>query len=402
MVLALILASVAWVVAVEKSDPTDETRYSQPIQVTLSGLAKGMTVVGEFDEHVQITVRAPNSILESLTIDDFSTTIDLTGLDAGVYKALVQVTLNKEPSRVTLVEPEYVTLELEPIAVRSVPVRVLTEGEPALGYLRRTQVAVPDEVTVSGPSTYVAQVVEAVATVSVQNADADIEGEFQLQTQDGEGQPVPYVTLTPEAVNVSIPIEPSGYYRPLAIKVVLEGQVDPNYRITNISVEPPTVTVFGVPSVIEALPGYIETESINVEGVQADVIAQPILSVPPSVTIVPGQQVVEVRVSIEAIQGSLTVEIAPERQGLEPGLTAIVSPETVEVILSGPLPVLEALEADDVRVILDLLDLPVGTHQIKPQVIVPEGVTAQSINPATVQVEISSVPPPTPTVVTEG
>jgi len=103
-----------------------------------------------------------------------------------------------------------------------------------------------------------------------------------------------------------------------------------------------------------------------------------------------------VKVSIEPIQSSQTVVITPEIQGLDPGYTFTVSPETVEVILSGPLPLLEALEDNDVRVVLDLFELPGGTHQIEPQIVVPEGVTAQSINPATVQVEILVAQTPTP------
>jgi YbbR domain-containing protein len=356
-----------------------------------------MVVVGDFDERVQITVRAPESILNSLKLDDFAVGVDLTNLDQGIHQVPVQVTLNKDPSRVIQVEPEYVTLEVEPEVVKTVPVRMQIVGEPALGYLMRAPIVVSRQVTVTGPSTYVTQVVEAVTEISVQDAETSIEGEFELQIQDSEGQPVPYVTWTPKVTNVRIPIEPSGYYRALAVKVVLEGQIAPGYRITDISVEPPTVTVFGTPDVVAALPGFIETEPINVEGVQADVIERPALNGTSNVAVVPGQQPVEVLVSVEAIESSLTVEITPELQGLGPNLTATVSPETVEVILSGPLPVLETLEAEDVRIVLDLFELPLGTHQLEPQVVVPEGMTAESILPATVQVEIFVAPRPTPT-----
>ena len=393
VVLALILAALAWVVAVEEEDPTLEERYAQAIPVAPSEPPAGMVIVGEFDEHVQVTVRAPQSVWSSIKVDDFAVAVDLSGLDAGVQEVPVQVVLNKYPSRVVLVEPEYVTLELEPEAEVTVPVHVQVKGEPSLGYLVRTPVITPCQVTVSGPSTYVAQVVEVVTQVSVQDADAEIEGEFQLQLQDGEGQPVPYVTLALEKVNVRVPIELSVYYRPLVVKVILEGQFASGYRITEVSVEPPSVTVFGVPDVIAALPGFIETEPINLEGAQADVVARPVLNVPPNVSVIMDEQPV-VRVSIEAIQSSLTVVITPTLQSLEPGFTATVSPETVEVILSGPLPLLEALEADDMRVVLDLFDLPRGTHQIEPQIVVPEGVTAQSVNPATVQVEIFTAPTP--------
>jgi YbbR domain-containing protein len=399
MVLALILAILAWVVAVEEEDPTLEERYPQPIPITPSELPEGMVIVGDFDERVQVTVRAPKSVRNSLKVDDFTATVHLAGLDAGVHKVPVQVVLNKRPSQVMLVEPEYVTLEVEPKAERSVPVRVQIEGKPALGYFPRAPIVASRQVTVSGPSTYVARVVETVIQVSVQNAKSTIEGEFELRLQDSEGQSVPYVTLTPEVVSVRIPIESTGYYSTLGVKAVLEGQPAPDYHITYISVEPPTVTVFGAPDVVAALPGFIETEPVDIEGAQADVIERPTLTVPPNVIVVPGPSPVEIKVSIEAIQSSLTMEVTPEIQGLGPGLTATVSPETVGVILSGPLPLLETLEADDVRVVLDLFGLPLGTHQIEPQVsqvVVPEGLTAQSILPATVQVTISTWPTPTP------
>ncbi len=72
----------------------------------------------------------------------------------------------------------------------------------------------------------------------------------------------------------------------------------------------------------------------------------------------------------------------------------------MNVILTGPLPVLESLAAEDVRVILDVTDLGAGTHQVTPRIIVsPAGVVAQAVLPATVEVTITlaSQAPATPT-----
>lgn len=396
MVLALILAALAWIVAVEEGDRTLEERYSPAIPVTLSELPEGMVIVGEFDARVQITVRAPESVWRSLRFDDFTVTADLTGLDAGEHRVPVQVTLSKSPAQVLLFEPEYVTLALEPEAERIVPVRVHIEGEPALGYLRRAETVIPYQVTVSGPSTYVTQVVEAFTQVSVQDASADIEEDFPLQLLDDDGQPVPHVTLTSAMVHVHIPIELSEEYHTLTVRPRRDGLLAFGYSITGFSVEPDTVTVSGAPDVLAGLPGFIETETIDVEGAQVDVIVHPALNVPENIVLVSGQQVT-VTFFVEAIQSSLIMEITPTLQGLEPGLAATVSPETVEVFLSGPLSQLNTLKTDDVRVILDLFDLEPETHPIEPQIVVPEGVTAQSINPATVQVEIFIAPTSAPT-----
>ena len=396
MVLAFILAILAWVVALEESDPTIEARYAQTIPVTLTGLPEGLIIVGTFDESVQATIRAPQSIWNSLGVDDFDVVVDLANVDAGTHTLPVQLTLSKQPSRIVAIDPENVSLELEHQVDQAMPVQVQVEGEATLGYLKRPPIVNPLQVTVSGPSTYVSRVVEVVARISVQDSVADVTEELRVQLRDSTGHSVPYVTVVPDTIDVRVPIAQSVYYRPLVVKVTLTGTLPSGYWITGISVDPPSVTVFGIPDVLAALPGHIETEPISLEGAQTDVIERPALIVPSNVSIVMSEQPV-VQVSVEAVQSSLTVVVTPTIQGLGPGLTSTVAPETAELILSGPLPVLEALEDGDVRVVLDLFGLGPGTHPIEPGIVVPEVVTAQSILPATLQVEIFVAPTPTPT-----
>lgn len=393
--LALILAVLAWVVAAEEADPTITERYAPSIPITPLGLSEEMVIVGGLNQRVQVTVRAPESVWRAITADDFSATVDLTGMEPGTHEVPVRVELSRGPSRL-MYEPESLTLELERSAERVVPVRVEPGGDPALGYIVQAAAATPGWVTVSGPSSYVNQVVHAVGQIFVGDASAVVEGELTLRPVDDEGRPVPYVALTPEVVHVRVPVELSEEYATLTVRPTRIGRVASGYRMTDITADPSTVNVRGAPDVLAALPGYIDTEPINVEGAQTNVVVQPALDVPPNVTLVSGQQVT-VTVSIEPIQSSLTLEISPTLQGLAPGLTATVSPVDVEVFLSGPQPTLESLKAGDVRVILDLFDLARGTHQVELQGVVPEGVTLQSILPATVQVEISTAPTPTPT-----
>ena len=397
MVMALILAVLAWFVAVEQSNPTVERRFAQPIPIAISGLAEDLVVVGTFDERVQVTVRTTQSVWESLRVEDFDAAADVSGLARGVHEVPVDVNLDKEPSRIVERNPQVVVIELDSRASPSVPVRIETEGRPAIGYVPRPKVVEPTEVTAVGPTGYVTRVVGAFATVSIQGAEEDVEETLRVRPQDANGDSVPYVSLMPETVDVRVPIEPSGYHTTLAVKAVLTGEIASGYRITDISIDPPTVTVFGSPDDLAALEqGFIETKPIVVEGAQDDVVVRPGLSTPPEVTLVPGQQV-EVQVFVEAIQSSVTITSTPEIQGLEPGYTATVSPDTVQVILSGPLPRLESLTPDDVRLVLDLFELPVGTHQIEPEVIAPAEITAQGVIPATVQVRISEVAELTPT-----
>ncbi|MCX7680360.1 MAG: CdaR family protein, partial [Anaerolineae bacterium] len=310
MVLALILASLSWVVAVERNDPTIEQSYPQAIPVTLSGLSDGMVIVGDFKATVQFTVRAPASVWDTLESADFMAAVDLTGMGPGLYRLPVRWALNRHPAWVMRVEPEYVDVELDFKATRPVPVRVVVEGEPRLGYIQRPPIVTPSQVIVNGPESYVARIAEAVVTLSVQDATTDVSEELQPRLLDSQGQPVPYVTLETKKVSVQVPIQLSAYYRVLSVKAVLTGTLAPGYRITNISVDPPNVTVFGSPESIAALPGYIETRPINLEGVQANIVERPPLNLPQNISLVMAEQPV-VRVFVEAIQGSRTVVVTP-------------------------------------------------------------------------------------------
>jgi len=397
MAMAFILAALAWFVALEEADPTIEQLFPPTIPVRVTGLPEDLIIVGTFDERVYVTVRAAQSVWDELRVEDLDATVDLSGLEPGVYEVPVEVDLGKEPSRITEVEPEVVTVELESRESQSVRVRVDIEGRPAVGYVVRTEQVEPREVIVEGPGSYVTRVVDAFAALSIQGAEEDVEENLTVEPRDAEGDPVPYVSLVPENVDVRVDIEPTGYHAALAVRAVLTGEVASGYRITDISITPPAVTVFGRPQDLASLEqGFVETKPIAVGGATGDVIVRPGLSPPPEVTVVPGVRV-EVHVFVEPIESSMTITVTPEIQGLGQGYTVTVSPDTVEVILSGPLPKLELLEPDDVRIVLDLFELATGTHQLEPEVITPQEIVFQGVIPATVQVRIAELVDPTPT-----
>jgi hypothetical protein len=112
-----------------------------------------------------------------------------------------------------------------------------------------------------------------------------------------------------------------------------------------------------------------------------------------------GEQSVSVKVGIAPIEGSRTISYRPvEIIGLKTGLRAELSPQTVDVILSGPLPVLDSLAISDVHVQIDLTGLSPGTYQLTPRVFITQlNITVESILPGTVEVIITIIGAITPT-----
>jgi YbbR domain-containing protein len=105
-----------------------------------------------------------------------------------------------------------------------------------------------------------------------------------------------------------------------------------------------------------------------------------------------------IQAGISPIQSSLTLSGEKvEMLGLPAGMTAQISPATVDVILSGPLPLLDTLTRQDVHVTVDLSGLEAGTHQLVPKVeVLISNVTVESLLPGTVEVILSPGLTPTP------
>jgi len=397
ILLSLALSTLIWATAVEQENPTLEQAFPSAIPVSLTNTPAGMIAYGQTDARVSVVLRAPQSVWKALRPEDIRAFVNLSGLKPGIHNLPVQVQVNIGPVQVRRVEPSTLVVYLEPLAQAEVPVRVRLEGNTPLGYIARPPESETLTVTVSGPASLVAQVVEAQAVVSVEGRRADVDGEFDLKPYDAQGKEVPYILLRPSRIAVHVTVEQLSGFRDVAVTARLIGQVASGYRISGITVDPPVVTVYGAPEVISRIPGYLETAPLDLENTKESLEVRLPLVAPEGVSLLMKEPVVIVRVTVVPIEGSMTVRRPVEIQGLAPGLTATVAPEEVEVILNGPLPVLEELRPEDVRVLVDLFNLTPGQYSREPQVVVtPSGVTVGAILPATVQVEISLPVTPTP------
>ncbi len=398
---AVALAIAVWVLAVTTTDPVEKRNYSRPVELEVTGLDPQLTITSELPEQVSLTLSAPTSIWTS----ELSNTnvirayLDVSGLEAGNYTLPIDLQIDAQPVKVDNYSPKEIEVRLEQVYTKDLSITLVQPSSPAVGYEAGAPKLSTDVATVSGPSSQVEKVAEIRATLDISQAKEDIDRDLELQALDENGLPVENVVISPEKVNVTMVISQRGGYRNVSVKVLTSGQIASGYRLTNISSNPLVVTVYSSdPELVNNLPGYIETQPLNLTDAQEDLQVSLPLAVPSGISVV-GESTIKVTVSISPIQGSVTLTSLPvEIVDLLPEYNVTLSPDRVDVILSGPIPTLDELTSSDVRVLINLADYTEGVYQLEPLVELDvTGILVESKLPASIEVEIMPVAEPTAT-----
>jgi YbbR domain-containing protein len=401
LVLSVALAIAVWISAVTAEDPIQERPFARPVTIERIGQDPALVISNEVPTQVSVTLSAPGSIWDRMLSDraPVRAWIDLAGLEAGAHTIQVKVDPLIKPAKVTNQSPDTVTVTLEPLVSRDLAIALVRRGEPAIGFQADSPALSLDAVTISGPASQVERARTARVVIDLTQASEDISRQAAVEVLDVNEDPVEGVTVTPGEVFLNQPISQRGGYRNVVVKVVSTGQVASGYRVTSISVFPPTVTVFSAnPSLVDRLPGFVENSPVDLGGVRDDLEMRMPLNLPDGVEVV-GDETVLVQVGVAAIEGSLTLNNLPvEVTGLPENLVARISPQEVDVIVSGPLPLLENLDESDVQVSLDLSDTGEGTYQLAPRVEIRiDELAVESILPGSIEVIVEVRPPSTPT-----
>ncbi|HET6444119.1 MAG TPA: CdaR family protein [candidate division Zixibacteria bacterium] len=395
LLLAVILAIVIWAAAIRAGDPVD-TRILE-ISVETIGVPPQATLLSRPPQSIFITIEGPASALENISPSDFEATVDLSEVPYSEVEVPIQVVFLGDEDQVQIISqsPETAVIRMEQIITRDIPISVHVRGDVARGHRQGDVRVEPDFVQVTGPEPRVNDLAEGRVTIFLDDAREDITEERSPTFYDNEGNVASVVgmTISPEEVVVIIPIDELAGFAEKPITVDWVGEPAPGYRLLDVKAEPTSVQVTGSPAELIGL--RIQTEPVDISGLDESTTFQVALDLPDGVGVVDVQPIV-VTVEIEPILTSDVVRRPVEIRALGEGFEAVVEPDQVRVFLFGPLPVLDSLAEDDIRVTVNLLNLVTGTHVLEPLVRVSaEEIEVRSTQPAVVTVIITSIISPT-------
>ncbi len=393
LVLAFALAFAVWISAVVAADPNEQRAYPNPLDLEVLQLSSDLILIGDLPGDISVELSAPASLWDRISNEPnvLEAYIVLADLEAGEHLLPVQIQSNIDPVRLISVDPAEVTVTLEMRTSRTLDVSVNVVGTVALGFQIEDISLSNSEARISGPSSIVSEVDQILANLDVDGERESHSNLIDLVALDADGNSLSGLSLLPSSVDIQIAIEQAGGYREVAVAVETFGQPSQGFRVIDISVTPPIITLFSDDiDLIEGLPGFVSTLPLDLTDAQGDIISRLALNLPDGVSVEGEQQNVEVVIGIAPIESSIPITVVVEIIGLAPGTIAEISPESVNLILSGPLAILESLAPGDVRLLVDVSELEAGSHLLGPKVeILPEDVLVLSVTPSSVEIVIS-------------
>lgn len=374
--LALLIAFLMWFVVMNYEDGVvTKTISGIPVEM-INGdsiIANGNLYNVTDGESVEIIVRGPRSIVENLEANDFVASADLSHLSVTNSTTIEVVTNSNIPNSaakklsITPVN-QYVTLSIEEESEKSIPVRVITTGDAEKGYAPGSPVPTPNMVTVTGPESVLANIVEARAVVDISGAKEDIVKIVNLGCIDGYGSAVQKdnISLSASTVSVNVPIYQT---KTVNINVNTAGKLKDGYGIKAINYEPSSIVIAGTPEDLESIDS-IDINDVIVTDADANIEKNIDLTNYLSNDIFLADESVSdlaVNVEIEAMK-ELDITVAKNKIRIIGGNPDynydIVSPDNIKVKLNGFEEDITGLTIDDINPRINVKDLNIGENEM--------------------------------------
>ena len=382
--LSLLIAVIFWFfVDSEQGHNTTQTYYNIPVEFigeTDTLPSRGLMLTTGADATVDLELRGPRTVISDLSREDITLQVDLTSITAtGTFSMTYDLLLPDEIPRSSVTTERAsrstITVTIEELFDKTVPVKVSVAGEVADGYIYMAErmIAEPSELTLSGREEDVDQVVSAQVMLDLSGATSSVNQEFDYILLDGQGNEVSgeNITVSSRRIEISAPV-----YLVKTLELTVDFTESPGSALEDLH-----DWYLGVTSI------EVAGEAANLEGVDDILLATVDLSTLLSDTEMPLEITIPAGcVNISGITSTtLTIlfkDTLETRAFTVSNISAIGLSQTqnfsrmtnsVEVLLRGDAQELEQVTADDIRIVVDLTPYEDnGTYSV-PAVVLVDG-----------------------------
>jgi YbbR domain-containing protein len=386
-VCCVVAAFMLWLYIYNFENPVMDKVITVPVSIVNQDvLAQSkLAPVIESDAEIKITVRGSVSEINDLNVGDFALQADLGS--AGIVKGenKIPVTVEKKPANIKVANTGslWITVNIDAMVEKTVPVKVVLEGEARSGYYVVQPELDVKEATVKGPSSLVNAVTYAVARCDISDYYKNMSVKEALKAESKSGTVYKYVTVEPSDLDVTLQVKKT---KTVAVNVKTTGDLTAS-GIKSILPETSKITIAGDEVQLQAITG-IDTESIAVASLNGAKTVNAKLLVPQGIILVGNGASVKLNITYaEKSEKTLTVPITV--RNLQSGLSASLDQANATVTISGTAEVLSGITADSIGCYVDLGSISSeGAQQVQVTLTLPAGVSKTAMTPESVNVTI--------------
>lgn len=369
-IVALVFAILLWAYVLVALNPV-RSKSIDDVPITLEGytdlLSRNLILVNSDLGMADVEVNATITNHSDLDASRITCRASLGTISAaGTYRLPLSVTVQSNLGTVASVDPRTVTVEVDNLIVKTVPVKLELTGTLPEGYEVVAESMV-STITVEGAARYIEPTVRAVATVDLTGRTENVEESVNVVFYDKNDNEVTVVTRSQNNPNVTVRATISAYklvnIRP---EVTLEDDV--YYESIN-QVSPASVVLYGTSEALAAID-TVSTQALVLPAERGVVTRDLTLVLPEGVSLKRGQSS---SVTLNAVVTEKTGEIALEAPLTYANLgkdLAIVdgAPTIATVVVSGPLKQVEQVTPESLTVKVDLAGYGPGDWELIPVV----------------------------------
>lgn len=338
-------------------------------------------------KEIRLQAVAGTSLFSFFEESNVRAEVDLGGLEPGRYRLNVRPLL---PSgmRLVSVTPSQAEVELIRIVERVLPLKAEIKGGLPPGFLLEDVQTTPSEITVRGPEELVALLKSARIEPQLERLRQGEPVELVVEIPDLTPEMRSSVRVVPEKATVAARVLEGMPTKNIPIRPRFVGEVDRDYSLAGVVIEPAEISVQGSGGSLESLT-EVFTEAIDLSGmIQGSTLVVPLAPLPDGLAYA-DERAVQVQVLLEnrtttRLYSAIPVKITG--RSVYPGWRA--EPNVVDIVVEGVPSKLEALvSAGAVDAVVDVTNIVSRKLIVPVQVkILSEGVSLVRTEPEEVTV----------------
>ncbi|MCI5150129.1 MAG: hypothetical protein D3916_12195, partial [Candidatus Electrothrix sp. MAN1_4] len=152
---SLALGILVWFVAVG----TDQMDVSMRIPIEVLNLPKNLVIYNQYQKEISVTLRGPRGIIQEVRNRPPSLSLDLSKAEPDTIVLNTETLSLPLPSGISIIrmQPASITLSIDKLLERQIPIIAMTEGDVAEGYILKGVSLNPDKILVAGPKSVITQ-----------------------------------------------------------------------------------------------------------------------------------------------------------------------------------------------------------------------------------------------------